>query len=77
MPSPRVFSFTDPDEYQSAVLAGDVELFVCAANEFRSRLVLIELNRALDAARRSESSNNRFISKSSRSGLNHYSRLRR
>lgn len=45
MPSPRVFSFTDPDEHQSAVRAGDVELFVCAANEFRSRLVLIELNR--------------------------------
>ena len=43
--SRRVFSFTDPFEYQSTIRAGGVEMFPSARGDFRSQLVLIELNR--------------------------------
>jgi len=45
MPSRRVFNFTDPYEFQSAVRAGNFEMFPSAKGEFESQLALVELNR--------------------------------
>jgi AraC-like DNA-binding protein len=45
MPSSRVFAFSDPYDYQTAVRAANVEVFPSVRGDFHSDLVQIDLNR--------------------------------
>jgi hypothetical protein len=45
MPTSRVFRFTDPDRYQAAIRAANIELFPTARGDFHAELVQIDLHR--------------------------------
>jgi AraC-like DNA-binding protein len=45
MPASRIFEFTDPEHYQTAIRASDIELFPTRNGEFFAELIQIDLNR--------------------------------
>ena len=45
MPTSRVFQFTDPDRYQTAIYTSNIELFLAAKGDFHAELIQIDLDR--------------------------------
>lgn len=44
MPASRTFTFTDPESYQAAIRAADIEHFLTTKGDFKAQLTQIDLN---------------------------------
>jgi len=45
MPTSRIFQFTDPDRYQTAIYTSNIELFLTVKGDFHAELIQIDLDR--------------------------------